>query len=109
MQQKKTNLNINKRKSKKYVPRLLPSCTKLKVVNLVPVGFLVVQVDSPIFGPVLRAAPPLRFSETPSVAEPGCATGQHSRSILASLGYDDAAIDDLIDKSVVATEKRPLA
>jgi crotonobetainyl-CoA:carnitine CoA-transferase CaiB-like acyl-CoA transferase len=62
---------------------------------------LVVQVESPVFGPLLRAAPPVRFSETPGRAAPGCTVGQHTRSILAELGYDDEAIDGLVEQKVV--------
>lgn len=65
----------------------------------------IVQVESPVFGPILRAAPPVRFSETPSVARPGCTSGQYTRSILASIGYDDASVDQLISDHVVATER----
>ena len=66
---------------------------------------LTVEVESPIFGPILRAAAPLRFSETPGRNAPGCALGQHTRSILAELGYDNAAVDQLIDKGVVGERK----
>jgi crotonobetainyl-CoA:carnitine CoA-transferase CaiB-like acyl-CoA transferase len=64
---------------------------------------LVVQVDSPVFGPLLRAAPPMQFSDTPARIAPGSALGQHTRSILNQLGYDDDAVDALVAKHVVAT------
>lgn len=66
---------------------------------------LVVQVDSPIFGPILRAAPPVRFSETPGRSAPGCTLGESTRTILTELGYDDAAIDELVEKKVVGVSE----
>lgn len=63
---------------------------------------LVVEVDSPIFGPILRAAPPLEFSETPGRAAPGCKVAQHSRAILTELGHDADRISSLVDAEVVS-------
>lgn len=65
---------------------------------------MVVEVESPIFGKLLRAAPPLRFSATPSVAKGGGKVGQYTRSILGPIGYDDAAVDALVAAKVVAVD-----
>ena len=43
---------------------------------------------------MVRAAPPVTFSETPGRVAPPCLRGQHNRSILAELGYSDDEIDD---------------
>jgi crotonobetainyl-CoA:carnitine CoA-transferase CaiB-like acyl-CoA transferase len=56
---------------------------------------LVVEVDHPLFGPILRAGPPVGLSETPGRVAPGCLVGQHTESILAELGYAPERIDDL--------------
>jgi crotonobetainyl-CoA:carnitine CoA-transferase CaiB-like acyl-CoA transferase len=63
---------------------------------------LVVEVDSPIFGPIVRAAPPVAFSETPGRAAPGCMVAQHTRAILTEIGYDVDQIDALVAASVVS-------
>jgi len=64
---------------------------------------LVTQVESPVFGPIMRAAPAIQFSETPARTAPGSALGQHTRSILEELGYESRAIDTLVEQGVVAT------
>jgi crotonobetainyl-CoA:carnitine CoA-transferase CaiB-like acyl-CoA transferase len=56
---------------------------------------LTLLVDHPIFGRIRRHAPPVAFSETPGRIGPSCLRGEHNRSVLAGLGYSDAAIDDL--------------
>jgi crotonobetainyl-CoA:carnitine CoA-transferase CaiB-like acyl-CoA transferase len=62
---------------------------------------LVVEVDHPLFGPVLRAAPPVALSETPGRVAPGCLVGQHTESILAELGYSPARLEQLIANGTV--------
>jgi crotonobetainyl-CoA:carnitine CoA-transferase CaiB-like acyl-CoA transferase len=64
---------------------------------------MVVEVEHPLFGKILRAAPPLQFSETPSRIAPSCLNGQHTRQILRELGYDEATIDRLKGDSVIST------
>ena len=53
---------------------------------------LTTRFEHPIFGEMVRAAPPVSFSETPGrVADP-CFRGQHNRSILTEFGYRDDEI-----------------
>jgi crotonobetainyl-CoA:carnitine CoA-transferase CaiB-like acyl-CoA transferase len=53
-------------------------------------------------GKYSRYSPVLQFSATPSVALPFCELGEHTRPLLTELGYDDAAIDRLVEDQVVA-------
>jgi crotonobetainyl-CoA:carnitine CoA-transferase CaiB-like acyl-CoA transferase len=62
---------------------------------------LVVEVEHPRFGPILRAAPPVVLSETPGRVAPSCLLGEHTTAILAELGYVDEQIDDLLARRVV--------
>uniref|UniRef100_UPI0015F0EF43 CaiB/BaiF CoA transferase family protein n=1 Tax=Pseudonocardia pini TaxID=2758030 RepID=UPI0015F0EF43 len=55
----------------------------------------------PVFDEHLRVAPPVRFSRSQTLARGGCLAGQHSDTILAELGYDEAAIAELREKEVV--------
>ena len=48
---------------------------------------LTVAFEHPLFGEMVRAAPPVAFSETPGRVAPPCLRGQHNRAILAELGY----------------------
>jgi crotonobetainyl-CoA:carnitine CoA-transferase CaiB-like acyl-CoA transferase len=54
---------------------------------------LVVEVEHPIFGTVLRHGLPWQFSETPGRVAAGCTVGQHTDEILRGAGYsaDDVA------------------
>lgn len=56
---------------------------------------LTVSYEHPLFGEMVRAAPPVTFSETPGRFAPPCVRGQHNRSILAELGYDADEISGL--------------
>jgi crotonobetainyl-CoA:carnitine CoA-transferase CaiB-like acyl-CoA transferase len=67
---------------------------------------LTVRYEHPIFGEMVRAAPPLTFSETPGRVAPPCIRGEHNRSILAELGYADDAIDQLEAAGVIAPPAR---
>jgi crotonobetainyl-CoA:carnitine CoA-transferase CaiB-like acyl-CoA transferase len=62
---------------------------------------LVVEVEHPRFGSILRAAPPVVLSETPGRVAPSCLLGEHTESILAELGYAPAEIDELVERRVV--------
>lgn len=62
---------------------------------------LVVEVDHPSFGEVLRHGLPVTFSETPGRAAAGCVLGQHVDSILAELGYQPERIAQLKKQQVV--------
>lgn len=57
------------------------------------------------FGEVRQAIPAARFSVSPSrIAGPAPRLGEHSREILASLGYDEARCRTLIQAGVVAVD-----
>lgn len=62
---------------------------------------LTVAFDHPMFGEMVRAAPPIAFSETPSRVGLPAARGQHNRAVLTELGYDDAAIGALEASGVI--------
>jgi crotonobetainyl-CoA:carnitine CoA-transferase CaiB-like acyl-CoA transferase len=68
-----------------------------------------VSYDHPTEGRVTTPGFPYQFSRTsPAVDRGAPLTGEHTREILADLGTDDSAADDLVDRGVVATgEKRP--
>ncbi len=53
---------------------------------------MVIEVDHPILGRILRHGIPVRFSDTPGTAEPGPRVGQHTDQILSELGYTPAQI-----------------
>ena len=53
--------------------------------------------------PVLVVGSPIRLSAHPAPPDgPLPSIGQHTRPVLASLGLDDGAVDDLIAAGVVA-------
>ena len=63
---------------------------------------LTVTFEHPLFGEMVRAAPPVSFSETPGRVAPPCLRGQHNRSILAEVGYSDDEIERFeADKIVI--------
>jgi crotonobetainyl-CoA:carnitine CoA-transferase CaiB-like acyl-CoA transferase len=53
---------------------------------------LTVPVQHPLYGEIIRAAPPIAFSETPGLVAPPCVRGQHNRAILTELGYSEGDI-----------------
>lgn len=63
---------------------------------------LTVAVEHPIYGEIIRAAPPIAYSETPGRVAPPCVRGQHNRAILAELGYSDGDIAKLEESNVIA-------
>ena len=62
---------------------------------------LTLDVEHPLFGRIRRHAPPVVFSETPGRVGPSCLRGEHTRSVLADLGYDAAEIEELERDGVV--------
>ncbi|MCF8587321.1 CaiB/BaiF CoA-transferase family protein [Gordonia liuliyuniae] len=60
-----------------------------------------VEAVSPIFDEHRRLAPITRFSRSQTKADAGCTLGQHTTAILQSVGYDEAAIADLVERSIV--------
>jgi crotonobetainyl-CoA:carnitine CoA-transferase CaiB-like acyl-CoA transferase len=64
---------------------------------------MVVEVDHPKAGRTKALGMPVKFSETPcAVTRASPLLGQHTREILATLGYDDAAVDRLAASGAVA-------
>ena len=60
----------------------------------------------PGFGEVRQAVPAARFSLSPSeIRRPAPRLGEHSREILAGLGYDEARCEALIGAGVVAVPR----
>jgi len=72
---------------------------------------MMVRAEHPSFGGTYwRYAPVIQFSDTPSQAPPYCEFGEHTRSILRELGYDDEEISRLRgDNVVVWAEDEELA
>jgi crotonobetainyl-CoA:carnitine CoA-transferase CaiB-like acyl-CoA transferase len=60
-----------------------------------------VDVVHPVYGAMWRHASLVRFSKSATVAGPGTRTGEHTREILAELGYSEAEAMTLKDKGVV--------
>lgn len=67
-------------------------------------GFLT-RLDHAATGPYRTAAPPLRMAKSPlSVQGPAPLFGQHTRAVLAQLGYPADRIEDLVRRGVVAAQ-----
>lgn len=62
---------------------------------------LTVTFEHPLFGEMVRAAPPVAFSETPGRVAPPCLRGEHNRPVLLELGYTEDEIDKLEADTVV--------
>jgi len=67
---------------------------------LVENGFTA-EVDHPFFGRHVRHGP-LVTMEAPAAMRPGCLLGQHTRAVLAEIGYGAAQIEDLKARGVIA-------
>ncbi|HMD45872.1 MAG TPA: CoA transferase, partial [Acidimicrobiales bacterium] len=63
-------------------------------------GF-VADVDHPVLGRHPRMAPTVRFSRSATTVKPACLLGQHTRAVLAEIGYDDDRIDDLARRGLI--------
>lgn len=62
---------------------------------------LTVEIEHPMFGSIVRAAPPVSFSETPGKVAPPCRRGEHNHTILAEFGYSDDEIAKLEADTVI--------
>ena len=60
-----------------------------------------VEVESPTYGTYLRHGALQTFSDETLTFGPWEPLGGHTRSILSELGFDQAAVDRLIDESIV--------
>jgi crotonobetainyl-CoA:carnitine CoA-transferase CaiB-like acyl-CoA transferase len=62
---------------------------------------LTVTVEHPMYGEIVRAAPPISFSETPGRVAPPCVRGGQYLQILTGLGYSEADITKFEQLGVV--------
>jgi crotonobetainyl-CoA:carnitine CoA-transferase CaiB-like acyl-CoA transferase len=62
---------------------------------------MAVEVVHPAWGPYRRPTPGVSLSLTPGYVGPGNRPGEHTRLILEEIGYSEAEIADLKEKSVV--------
>jgi crotonobetainyl-CoA:carnitine CoA-transferase CaiB-like acyl-CoA transferase len=60
-----------------------------------------VPIEHPLYGEIVRAAPPIAFSETPGRAAPPCVRGQHNRAILEELGYSAEEVSSFEELGVI--------
>ncbi|HUJ64205.1 MAG TPA: CoA transferase, partial [Acidimicrobiales bacterium] len=68
---------------------------------------LLIEADHPLFGRHWRPPAKVGFERYPARLAPACAAGEHSRSILAELGYDREAIDRLAATGVTQEWRPP--
>ena len=63
---------------------------------------MVIEVPHPRLGSVPTIGHPVKYSETPAeIRQPAPLLGEHSREVLAEIGYDDAAIEALLAAGTV--------
>ena len=63
---------------------------------------MMVEQDDPVEGRIKEIGSPIKLSETPAeLRMPPPGLGEHTRKILASLGYGDAEVDDLREAGVI--------
>ncbi|MCH8994031.1 MAG: CoA transferase [Chloroflexi bacterium] len=71
---------------------------------------LILDIDHPVLGPLKMPASPIRMSGTPPGTDrPPPSLGAHGPEVLRELGYDDDAIERLLDEGVLHTRERRLA
>jgi crotonobetainyl-CoA:carnitine CoA-transferase CaiB-like acyl-CoA transferase len=62
---------------------------------------LTTTIDHPLFGTLVRAAPPVSFSESAGRVDLPCLRGEHNRALLEWLGYDEPSIADFESRDIV--------
>jgi crotonobetainyl-CoA:carnitine CoA-transferase CaiB-like acyl-CoA transferase len=63
---------------------------------------MIVEIDDPMYGKVRQAGIPVKLSETPGkIRNLGSRPGEDTAQVLASLGYSEAAIQELSDTGIV--------
>ncbi len=56
---------------------------------------LLIEAEHPVFGSYWRPPAKVGFEGFANRLAPACAAGEHTRAILAELGYDEESIDRL--------------
>jgi len=62
---------------------------------------LVIEVEHPVLGKLIRHGPPVQFSDTPARIATSCLRGDGSTEILADYGFSDVEIGDLVKRGIV--------
>jgi len=63
---------------------------------------LIQEIDQPTVGKVRQPKPAARFELNPSaIGGPAPRIGEHSREVLVSLGYDEPAINKMVEDKAV--------
>jgi crotonobetainyl-CoA:carnitine CoA-transferase CaiB-like acyl-CoA transferase len=68
---------------------------------------LTVAYQHPRFGELVRWTAPVSLSGRQTRIAPPCARGEHNRSLLVELGYDDGQIAELEARAVVYPASTP--
>ena len=70
---------------------------------------MVKELTHPEYGPLRYVGIPVKLSETPGDLQgPPPRFGEHNRSVLEELGYDEKSIDELEMTSVIASAEPAL-
>jgi crotonobetainyl-CoA:carnitine CoA-transferase CaiB-like acyl-CoA transferase len=62
---------------------------------------LTVTYQHPVYGELVRLAPPVKFSETPGRVAPPPLRGEHNRSVLSEVGYGAEEITELEERGIL--------
>ena len=73
------------------------------LVEIAVEGCVTIDIEHPAFGRYTTSGTPLEFSAAPNPElGPSPTFGQHTREVLAELGFADLQIEALVDTGVVA-------